>query len=465
MSSILLVQPRHIYAPDASEENLGHVYMPTSLLTVAARLLGAGVRVDFCDENLAKSSLRCEALGVNLLGAPYVSRARELLMRLKESTGSDKLILGGQIVSGFSAEEFSQLFGERTVNGNDDSALADALRVNVSSMSPLHRTSLIPAYELLDDAAMQLYLSAEFSFFLSQGCKFSCTFCAAQRTRQNPLTGRYKAVREMYRESEIIEQDLSYLIDRASRLGLNSLSLYLSNLDLFQSIESLEVFVSVLARILDLRPHFSLSIRGLSTTTSFLLAHRFRPSLIERLVELGLYRIGFGVDGGDPTVWTSTRKPHTGASCVQAISITRDVYGITPETLMVFGHSGLDTEASLHSAVAFTKAMLNDYGALPRPHVAKTVVPGNDGWIAPTSRMIVNNLLAWPQGFQSLDFTALPSPLTHPDAAFRELATANFLEVCNLKGTMTQYVLPETHDMDEAKLSEVRRFNERRYDI
>ena len=54
--------------------------------------------------------------------------------------------------------------------------------------------------------------------------------------------------------------------------------------------------------------------------------------------------------------------------------------GLTPETLMVFGHHGVDTENSLIKAVEFTQAMWDQYGSLPRPHVAKSVVPGNDGW-------------------------------------------------------------------------------------
>ena len=42
-----LVQPRHNYAP---KEGVGHIYMPTSLLTVGARLLNAGAEVTFHDE-------------------------------------------------------------------------------------------------------------------------------------------------------------------------------------------------------------------------------------------------------------------------------------------------------------------------------------------------------------------------------------------------------------------------------
>src|SRR5215216_4432498 len=214
MSAILLIQPRHTYAPDPALGKPGDIYMPTSLLTVAARLLHAGVAVDFCDENLAESSSSCGVLGVNLLGAPYVQRVRDLLDRVRQTCGNVTLILGGQVVSGFRTEELARLFGERAVNGNDDMALGVALQIQGETLLPVNQTSLVPAYELLDDVTMQRYLGTEFSLFVSQGCKYSCTFCAAQRTRLDVKTGKYRIAREVYRDVDVVERDLLYLIDR-----------------------------------------------------------------------------------------------------------------------------------------------------------------------------------------------------------------------------------------------------------
>ncbi len=42
--------------------------------------------------------------------------------------------------------------------------------------------------------------------------------------------------------------------------------------------------------------------------------------------------------------------------------------------------------------------------------------------------------------FQSLDFTALPSELTHPDEKLRGLATKRFLDICSIPGNTTKYV-------------------------
>ena len=465
MSRITLIQPRHTYAPDHCDGAKGHIYMPTSLLTVAARLLLAGVGVSVYDENMSPKLFEAEIIGVNLLGAPYVERVRELRDRLGAGGASVSLVVGGQVVSGFRPEELVLLFGESVVNGNDDFSLAAALGMDARALPSPRQTSLIPAYELVDEQSMRAYLQEEFGFFLSQGCRFSCSFCAAHRTRRDPIAGEVSAVNEVYRAADIVEQDLLYLTIRAQTLGLNRLRIYLSNLDLFQSPDGLSEFLTAVEHVRMLVPAVSLEMRGLSTVHSFLEVHRSRPDLIERFVVLGLRRIGFGVDGVAPEVWRATKKPQSGSMCVDAIVIARKVYGITPENLMVFGHFDVDTEGSLSLAVEFTRAMLGEYGALPRPHVAKSVVPGNDGWYSPACRPIVEKLLAWPQGFQSLDFTALPSLLTHPDAGFREVATKYYLQACGIEGAITRYVLPETPDLDADGIRQVREFNQGKYDI
>lgn len=465
MKTITLLQPRHIYAPDPAVEEIGHIYMPTSLLTAAARLIEAGAVVDLHDENLSECPLDNDVVGANLLGAPYVQRIRELCDRIARKGSQYTLILGGQVISGFLPKELSLLFGKRAVNGNDDGTLASVVGADVRDLPSPQRTSLVPAYDLIDDASMRIYLEQEFGFFLSQGCKFSCTFCAAQRTRQDPLTGKRRVVRETYRDAHVIELDLMYLAERAMSLGIRKLKLYLTNLDLFQTPKELTRFVEVVTWVRKVWPEISFEMRGLSTASSFLEVHRSRPSLIHRLAELGLRRVGFGVDGGAAEIWKATRKPQSGSMCIDAIATARETYGLTPETLMVFGHYGLDTEKSLTLAVEFTRAMWAEYGSLPRPHVAKSVVPGNDGWYSVSSRKAVDDFLTWLPGFQSLDFTALPSHLTHPDREFREMATKHYLEVCGLEGAATRYVLPELQDMTEEELQRVREFNLRRYDI
>ena len=131
---------------------------------------------------------------------------------------------------------------------------------------------------------------------------------------------------------------------------------------------------------------------------------------------------------------------------------------------MVFGHVKGDDETTLRLACEFTQDMVDKYGAIPRPHVAKNFVPGNDGWRDKNNSNAIEILLKHPEAFQSLDFTALPSTLTHPDSNLRQLATKYFLEMCGIKGNTTKPVLPITANLTADQIEEVRIFNMRKYD-
>jgi len=76
----------------------------------------------------------------------------------------------------------------------------------------------------------------------------------------------------------------------------------------------------------------------------------------------------------------------------------------------------------------------------------------------------IEDLLQHPESFQSLDFTALPSPSTHPDETVRALATEYFLKMCELPGNTTLHVQPITPDMTPEQVEAVRQFNQGRYD-
>lgn len=191
MTEVTLIQPRHNYAPPPERGPRGDVYMPVSLLTAAARLREAGAEVSVHDENLAPCELGGGVVGVNLLGAPYVGRAREVGERLRRTGATTRCCWAAKSCRASLPQELSHLFGPRAVNGNDDRALAAAAGVDVRALPLPQRTNLVPAYELVADDRMRLYMSGEFSFFLSQGCKFSCTFCAARRRGATHRPGRW----------------------------------------------------------------------------------------------------------------------------------------------------------------------------------------------------------------------------------------------------------------------------------
>ncbi len=457
-----LVQPRHNYAP---AEGLGHIYMPTSLLTVGARLLDAGVEVTFHDENIKPLEASSDYVGFNLLGAPYIPEVLKSQQKIKEEYGGKTFLLGGQVVSGLSPSQLERLFGSSTYNGNDDSTLARVLGIDERALVSPEKTSLIPAYERLSDDAMREYLSREFSLYVSQGCKFSCDFCAAVRTYKDPMTGQTTKVKESYRNRGIIQADLDYLVGKAKSFGLDELQLYMSNLDVFQTPSSLLQFAYAVQEVKQSNPSFKIRLRGLATVDSFLRARENSRKSIEELVNAGFTTVGFGIDGWTKEVWAAVKKGHnTEEKCLEAIRSTREDFDMTPEILMVFGHPTADTEESLGAAYQVTRMVVNAYGAVPRPHISKDFIPGNNGWNSPKHSSAVESLLKHPEAFQSLDFTALPSPLTHPNGKVRELATKYFLKMCELPGNTTQYVKPITPYLRIEEADEIRRFNEGRFD-
>ncbi|GBE26116.1 hypothetical protein BMS3Bbin03_00027 [bacterium BMS3Bbin03] len=202
-------------------------------------------------------------------------------------------------------------------------------------------------------------------------------------------------------------------------------------------------------------------MRGLSTVRSFLNVHKENPEIIKELISAGLYRVGFGIDGSTYKVYKLTHKPQSVEDCLNAIRILIEFYNLEPETLMVFGHNEKEDKIALEKAFYFSLEMFKKYGALPRPHVSKDIVPGNDGWNHKNNKDTIKKYIENPWLFQNMDFTAIPSNLTHPNEEFRDLVTEVYLKICNLPYTLTQYVRP----YDSYPNSDLIRFNCEKYDI
>ncbi|MDP2691584.1 MAG: hypothetical protein Q8O95_04245 [bacterium] len=130
------------------------------------------------------------------------------------------------------------------------------------------------------------------------------------QTFREPTTGQITRAKEVYRDLEILEKDLGYLIQRAIRLGLNKLDIYMSNLDVFQSPDQLLDFARVCKGLKRQYPEFLLNLRGLATVDSFLRARDTKKESIEELTEAGFHTVGFGIDGMTPQVWKAIKKGH-----------------------------------------------------------------------------------------------------------------------------------------------------------
>lgn len=455
MAKLTLIQP---LCDRAEDEGKGHIYFPGSLAIVAGRLQGSGKRVAIQDANVSKLDFTdSEVFGINLIGAPYIPVALKLRDRICETVGKEaKIIMGGQVISGLSSAQFSRLFGFDVINGMDETALR--LELGIWGRLPSReKTSLIAGCEVISPELMKQYLSHEISFYLSQGCGFDCDFCAAEHTLVDPTTQKVaKKVRETYRDLEIVEKDLQYLVKLAKGFGINRLSIYLTNLDLFQSPAQLQNFADLLEDIKLQNSGFSFDLRGLCTTSSFMNSVRKKRKVIEDMVEAGLTTIGFGIDGATPEIWESVRKSQNNEDeCLESIRISKQEFGITPEILMVVGHAK-DTPESLEKAYRFTADMVEEYGAVPRPYVAKDIVPGNAGWKSAENAQRIQTLIDHPEAFQCLDFEALANPISHTSAEARDAVNRAYLQLTSLQGNTSNVIHPQFYpgiDTTEAKLN------------
>src|SRR3989339_721689 len=209
---------------------------------------------------------------------------------------------------------------------------------------------------------------------------------------------------------------------------------------------------------------FELKIRGLAGIFSFLNTRKINREAIEALAECGFDTVGFGVDGVAGT-WAKIHKgQNTEDGCVEAIRSTREDFGITPEMFMAFGHEGVDTQETLKEAYEFTMSMAEKYGAIPRPHVAKPFIPGNKGWRSTKYAGAIEQLMRDPRLFQGLDFTALPTALTHPDPVLRQAVTEYYLRICEIKGNTTNWLKAVEPGMSQQEMAEITAFNKGRYD-
>jgi hypothetical protein len=436
MERLTLVQPRHVYAP---QQGNGHIHLSAPLVTAAARMIDSGVdpsAITMVDENFGDAptgEIEADVVGINLVGAPYIPVAIKMISDRVRSGA--RVLLGGQIIDSLSIEEFEQLFCSirpdvEVVNGNEE----------IARYSPEEEVSSIPVWDLIPDEQMREYLSHEFSFYLSQGCKYGCRSCQAKKGRK-----------EKYRNMEVMREDLEYLILRAKSLGLLEFKMYLSNLDMLQNEEKIMEFGKIVGQLRK-KHDFHINFRGLAGIESYYFSHLYT---IMCLRDVGLTSIAYGIDG-NPSVWNSILKNQNQGNeggykrCESAIAGTSQM-GVTPEILMVFGYDQ-DTRESLQEACDFVTDMTEKYGAVPRPHVAKTIIPGADAWKAPENREIVSHLLENPERFKDLDYLALASDVTHEDelgVLVNEFAT----KVAELMGgdPWGELVLPSSPEMNVGK--------------
>ncbi len=184
-------------------------------------------------------------------------------------------------------------------------------------------------------------------------------------------------------------------------------------------------------------------------------AYRKDKTIIRAMVDAGLWSIGFGVDGTSKEIWKSIKKSFNSLpECIEAIRLTREEFGITPEVFMIVGH-GADTPETLHDDVNFALDMQEKFGAPPRPYVAK-IAPGSPDWKKTENQEYAEYLISHPEYFQALEYGALPSTITHPDAPMRTEIIRAFHMLTSIPGNTTNIIYPIT-PYDDPTTTEINR--------
>lgn len=451
MDKIVFAQPQAPYGP--------HVMTPGPLWVAGAQLLQSGNELDvsFQDENLRPlNAADADAVGFNALGAPNFPEIIRLLGTLR---ADQKRILGGQVIKSLGEGVRGKIFGTQIIHGNDPYALAQALQIDIRSIPAPEHTSLIPVYECIPEDDLRAYLThtvngvptpKEIAFYLSQGCGFNCTFCAA-----------VKNTKERYRETHIIEKDLRYLMKKAASYGVQRLEMYISNLDLFQTPSKLLEFAQTIERLKLESPGFSFGMRGLATTSAFIHCLRSQPDTLEAMQKAGLHTVGFGIDGTEAT-WAAMNKKHNQEENTMPAILGCIEHNITPEILMVIGHQH-ETEVDMDAAFHITKKLSEEHGAVSRPHVWKPL-PGSDFWNEYSRGAIMNLLLKEPDAFTAFDVLAAPSPVSHAQEETRRVVGKYFTQYLALPRNRTAAVHPLGWWLSSEEKEENREWNKGKLD-
>jgi hypothetical protein len=387
---------------------------------------------DFVETTLSNASHVC----ISLTGTPYVPDA--IAFAKKMTKKGVFVVIGGQGAESLSQRQFDTLFsGTNAVRIAHESEIAKVFHVE-ETLPSVFNVSYAHAWETLDEKSIVTYLTNEMTLVVSQGCKHSCSFCAAKKGRL-----------ETFRELEVFESDLRYVAYQAKSRGISKIRFYASSLDFFQSptVEKKEVLITTIESILlcmaRIRKESGVDIqtRCLSTMQSFLIACKRIPDLKKLLQEAGLYRIGFGVDGSDPLVWKSQKKnhnkPHQAIECIE----TTKQFGVCCEVLMVVGFLS-DTVSTLYQNIVSAFRYSKHDNVILRAYMAKSAAPGNDGWNEKFARPFLED----PTRFQQIDYCAFASSITHPSAWHRFISNVCYAMIMLLfslsKRSVTYPVFP-----------------------
>lgn len=404
------------------------------MLNFASRLIVAGVDVRLVDLNLDELSMAdiiwAQTICISVLGTPYIPSAIRLVEELRTRGFTGKILVGGQGVERFNQAAFDRLFSQNAIQAHEQ---MDLQAIFGAELPTLQEVSMVPALKLLCEERRALYLSQEFPLYLSQGCRFSCNFCAAAKDRP-----------ERYRLKEAFEGELNYIISELIRIDVYRLEVYISNLDAFQNPVQLERMLEMIHDRCK-RSGIEVHVRCLSTMAMFAFAARKDPELPARLKSYGLRIIAFGADGGDKRVWARMGKRHNSLKTLEEAVKSAQAAGYQVEILMVIGFRDDDALAmyrALRLSLYWAKR-----GCILRPYLGKPPIDHME-WEE------LKQYVESPDLIVNLDYAAFGSRSTHPNGRQRLMVNATYLAVM---AALTPFGLNTTFPILPLEGSRVRR--------
>ena len=408
-------------------------YLPGGLMNLGSRLLQAGVEVSFFDLNFTKleskevSSALADSsfIGFSVLGHPYIPAVLENIRTLRTRGFGQTVLVGGEGVARLQLKDFLSWFVGRglgnvaqikNIKQDPNQGItedADLLReLGIPRLDSQFATSMTPMLQRLPEPMRRRYLTSEFSLFISNGCKFSCEFCAAAKGRK-----------EQYRTIALLRDEVEYICAYLQSITHPRLEVYLSTLDAFQNPQELEERLEVVtaaARKHSIAPH----VRCLATSRCTVEAVRADPKLPKRLHSYGLRIVAFGADGADEATWKREKKTHnTLPEINEAVAVMQQA-GILVELLMVIGFQK-DKAMALWRSLRFSFRKARQ-GAVIRPYLGKSHIPSGR-WTE--GEPGVEACRRDPELLRHLDFAMVGSKVSHPSPKERWLSTLAYLLV------------------------------------
>jgi hypothetical protein len=380
------------------------IYMSGSVVAVTAQLMSVGHKVNVVDFNIDNKNdarvkdlfSQAEVIGASVMGSPAIpgaaSFAEEVAARYKRA----RYVVGGQVISRLAVEQCERVFKSLATPSR---TVEDSTRL-FGRMPSAYEIPYQMVWELMGETRLREYLLHELTLVLSQGCRYDCDFCTADKDQL-----------EYFRNLTAFRDDLVYLLQRAKQFGLSSVECYASSLDFFQTPKKMFNYMEAMAEA-QARTEVKLKVRCLSCMNTFLAASRQRKDFADLVRKSGLWCVGFGVDGPTVEVWEEQHKGQNRMKdIVPCYDLCQDI-GLRAEVLTVMGFPNKPARR-LGQTVKHLSWFVEQWpNTVVRPYVARVVMPGNKGWKNRTK--VTQQLTAKPARFYNLDICGLANSTTHP---------------------------------------------------